>query len=544
MALQPPPATTGGGGYTSLSLPDLIKLVEGLGDPSSIAKASQEWDGLGTYLAGKISGQPNADLLRFFNILYPTWKGSGGDAFSQQYLDLLSNGTEVATRASFTPSNRVEADDYSTTFARSTDSAFQALNTLKQAAAGMTPMDRQSAYPAYVNSLDGMAKLQVAYAQRTPVGRELVDQRVDAYAAAANEQKRKQLLGLLGQLETSYSDVAQSLPTKAPGTPPGLSDTSTGVPTNGTLPGLGSVPGPGRATTHAVSTFSKGHVPASTGQGTQLPARTHPAAPPSGQLPGTTSLSGMPTAPNGQTSLAGVHPLTDPALTGLQNMPTSLDPSTHLAGFDPSGVASIAGNPSGLLPLGSLPAGSATGLPGAIAGGLPGGVIPLSSTAGLGPLGTAGLGPLGIAGLGPLGTAGLGSLPTAGLRSLGSAGLEPLDGAGVGAAGLGGAGVDASGGVPTGRLAAGGAVPGETAAELGSGLPAGSAAQRAAAGEGAALAQEGARSGMPMMPYMPMAPMGGQTGQGRERRTWLEEDDDVWSADTALLPPPVIGRSA
>jgi hypothetical protein len=49
---------------------------------------------------------------------------------------------------------------------------------------------------------------------------------------------------------------------------------------------------------------------------------------------------------------------------------------------------------------------------------------------------------------------------------------------------------------------------------------------------------------MPMMPYMPMGPMGGQRGDGADRRSWLEEDEDVWTTDTGQLAPPVIGRPA
>ncbi len=117
-------------------------------------------------------------------------------------------------------------------------------------------------------------------------------------------------------------------------------------------------------------------------------------------------------------------------------------------------------------------------------------------------------------------------------------GLLPFTGTGL--PGLGGTDL------PGGGLATGaGSLPGGLG--TGNGFPGGAAgltpAEQAAAAEQAALNGERAAGGMPYMPYMP--PMGGMGGQGgnnaRERRTWLEEDAEVWGDDTDSLPPPVIG---
>ena len=566
MVSQPPPAIASS--YGSLPLPKLLDFIAGLGDPSSISHLSQQWDALGSNMTAKItdpynSSQPNSTLAGFTNVVYPNWKGSGADAYAQQFLDLLSHGSQVATRASFTPMTREQADDQSATFARSTNAAFQALDYVKQEAASVTPMDHQSAHTGYVNSLDGLGQLQVAYAQRSPAGRQLVDQRVAAYAAAADEAKRQQLLTLLAGLDQTYNSVASSLPTKAPGGPPALHDPSIGVPANGPLPGLGPLPGtgPGGATPGVVP-FSTTHGPSAQHLTTQLPAAALPAGQlPSGSLPGATSTSGATGLPTGPSPLANVHPLASTSLAGVPagsfgGLLPDANPQTQLAGFTPPGLASGLGNASGLVPLGSLPPGTLGGLPSTgatLPGGL-GALAPLPSTNALGPL--TGLGPLGAAGLGPLGAAGLtaaglrplgtGGLGTAGLGAAGMGAVEP-GGAGLGSLGAaepGAAGLGVAGGAAgLGATARGGTVSG-TAAELRPGLGAGTAAQRAAAADGAALAQEGARGGMPMMPYMPMGPMGGQRGDGADRRSWLEEDEDVWTTDTGQLAPPVIGRPA
>ncbi len=64
-----------------------------------------------------------------------------------------------------------------------------------------------------------------------------------------------------------------------------------------------------------------------------------------------------------------------------------------------------------------------------------------------------------------------------------------------------------------------------------------------AAANGASAADRAATGGMPFMPFMPMGGGMGQQGKdGQERRTWLDEDEDVWTASVDALPPPVIGR--
>ncbi len=298
MVSQPPPAI-GERVMDRCHFPICCDFIAHLGDPSSISHLSQQWDALGSNMTVKItdpynSSQPNSTLAGFMNVVYPNWKGSGAEAYSQQFLDLLSHGSQVAARASFTPITRGQADYQPTTFARSTDSAFQALDYVKQQAASVTPMDHQSAYSGYVNSLDGLGQLQVAYAQRSPAGRQLVDQRVSAYAAAADEAKRQQLLTLLAGLDQTYNSVASSLPTKAPGGPPALHDPSIGVPSNGPLPGLGTLAGSGPgAATPGVVPLSTAHGPSAQHLTTQLPAAPAAGQLPSGSLPGSTAVGGL-----------------------------------------------------------------------------------------------------------------------------------------------------------------------------------------------------------------------------------------------------------
>jgi hypothetical protein len=139
-----------------------------------------------------------------------------------------------------------------------------------------------------------------------------------------------------------------------------------------------------------------------------------------------------------------------------------------------------------------------------------------SGLAGAGGGGLGGLGS-GPGGLGPLGGSG------GGLGGPGS-GLGPL---GAGAGGLGGRGMPPIGpAVSPGAGMMGGA--GGAGAGRGGGRGAGGrgAAGRGAGGRGAGMMGAGGGHGGP--------------GEGDDRSTWLQEDEDVWGADSGA-PGPVIG---
>lgn len=149
--------------------------------------------------------------------------------------------------------------------------------------------------------------------------------------------------------------------------------------------------------------------------------------------------------------------------------------------------------------LGGGPGGTSLGQGGTGLGNGPGGT-------GLGgnPSGFPSVGPIGLGG----GGGGFGGLPKGGLGS------DPL---GLKSPGGGGTVQEAGG-----TIGARGALNGAAAAE------------EAAMGNAAANAARGAGGMMPMMP--PMAGQGGQK-EGRERGTWLTEDEDVWGTDDDVAPP-------
>jgi hypothetical protein len=101
-------------------------------------------------------------------------------------------------------------------------------------------------------------------------------------------------------------------------------------------------------------------------------------------------------------------------------------------------------------------------------------------------------------------------------------------GSGLGSDGLGGSGLNE--GALGGALGENGLVDG-TAGTL-----AGEFAPGAAAELGSAV------KGAPMMPFMPMSPMmGGADGGERRRTAWLDEEEDIWAADTDPAPAVIGG---
>ena len=63
-----------------------------------------------------------------------------------------------------------------------------------------------------------------------------------------------------------------------------------------------------------------------------------------------------------------------------------------------------------------------------------------------------------------------------------------------------------------------------------------------AAGGAVTSASGASGAGSGMMPFMPMGGAGGQAGEkGRDRSTWLKEDDDVWSPTDDNTSPEVLG---
>ncbi|MBM7075245.1 hypothetical protein [Micromonospora humida] len=192
-----------------------------------------------------------------------------------------------------------------------------------------------------------------------------------------------------------------------------------------------------------------------------------------------------------------------------------------------------------------------TGVSGGGLGGLGGGGIDWGDLGGGTGSGSAGGGGVVVPGLTP-GLGGLGNLGSSG----GSGGLGGVKGGGAG--GLGDDTTNPSAQFPTdvdgvdvGNL--GGGSPGESSTSgvaLGSELAAllGEPAGLGPGGSGARGVDSAgsAAGGFPMMP--PMGGMGGMGGGGqqgekdRERKTWLEEEEDVWGTDPEC-GMAVIGRS-
>lgn len=231
------------------------------------------------------------------------------------------------------------------------------------------------------------------------------------------------------------------------------------------------------------------------------PATTNTGGPPKKDKPGPGST--------GPGSVKTPHVPSGPGAT-----PTLAD-SKNLG----HGGANLAGLPTGTN-------GSGTNLSGV--GQTPGGGTNLS---GIGPVGSGpggtnlGTGPGGTnlgspPGLGP--TTGLGSGPNPGLGTGGLPGYTPSLLGGGGSSGLGKSGVPGSGATVEGGT-------------VGRGALGAAAAEQAAAANAANAAGRGAGM-MPMMPPM----MGGAQGagkEGRERSSWLTEDEDVWGADDDVAPP-------
>ncbi|MEU4240070.1 hypothetical protein [Actinoplanes sp. NPDC026619] len=231
-----------------------------------------------------------------------------------------------------------------------------------------------------------------------------------------------------------------------------------------------------------------------------------------------------------------------------------------VSGGSGSDIAGISGGGSD--GLGDLGSGSgSSGLDGL-------GDLGSGSTSGLGDLGTGDLSSGGSSGLGDLGGSGLGSdlgtssgIGTGGAGSLGSSipilggassGLGSLGGS-SGSSGLGGSkssDLDSLGegtasslfptdvdGSDIGALGGGAGAGGTTTADTGLGENlAGLLGEPATSSvtTGSPLTSSGSSSGMPFMP--PMGGMGGggagqQENKERERKTWLEEDEDVWGTD-------------
>jgi hypothetical protein len=131
----------------------------------------------------------------------------------------------------------------------------------------------------------------------------------------------------------------------------------------------------------------------------------------------------------------------------------------------------------------------------------------------------SGLAGAGGGGLGGLGSTGLGGLGGGGLGGLGSGGgLGGLDATGGGlGAGAGRGGLSGMGGLTPGMGGAGGV----------------------AGGKAGAGGRGGGRAGMGGM-GPGMGGHGGGGGDGDGHATWLQEDDDVWGADSDA-PPSVLG---
>jgi hypothetical protein len=107
-------------------------------------------------------------------------------------------------------------------------------------------------------------------------------------------------------------------------------------------------------------------------------------------------------------------------------------------------------------------------------------------------------------------------------------------GLGGGGGGLGKGGVGGSD--PLGLKTSGGGSVQEAGGTIGARGALNSAAAEEAAAANAANMARGGGGMMPMMPPMAGGAQG-QGGQGRERGTWLTEDEDVWAADDDVAPP-------
>ncbi|MDN3359718.1 hypothetical protein [Actinomadura sp. DC4] len=127
---------------------------------------------------------------------------------------------------------------------------------------------------------------------------------------------------------------------------------------------------------------------------------------------------------------------------------------------------------------------------------------------------------------------GLGTSPV----GLGSGSGFPSSYSPVGLGGGGGGGGGLGGGDPLGLKSPGAGSVQEAGGTIGSAGTVNGAA--AAAEEAAAAGAANAARGSGMMPMMPPMMGGqGQNGDGRERATWLTEDENIWAADDDVAPP-------
>jgi hypothetical protein len=505
--------------YESYSLPQLLDLIKNLGQPATLQTAEANWEGLAGELVRRIgfSRADSATLTGLIAAVAPHWKGSGADAYGQHVNDLSNYGIDVAARAYLT--NYGAPSSNFATFHSATDDAHTALTYVKQQAAQIVPLTDDNAKSGYLNSLSPPDRASVEIPSRfpNPAREQAIQHAVTTYQTSYNEALRQQALQLLNYLSAAYTSIADNLPTKAPGNPPTPTDTSTAVSSNGV--GLGSAPGLTTALAGSGPTAQitggqtslgpaqAGHLSGAQSHAAHLPNGS-PAVGPNGAVSGVVPSSLFPGA--------APHPL---AASGFPSVPSGTpssgpDPTTQLANFTPPTIGSGPGSGlsgGGLVPFGSLPASTGPGL-----ANLPG---------------LSGLSGAGLVGIGP-GGAPLGGVLPGGLAP----GAIP---GGILPAGLAAAGLRSG-------LAAEPAVAGQLAAAQGAAAANDAATAERAAATGAGLAgRVGAGAGvggMPMMPYLPMSPMGGYGTDARDRRRWLDEDEDVWADDTDLLAPPVIGR--
>jgi len=238
-------------------------------------------------------------------------------------------------------------------------------------------------------------------------------------------------------------------------------------------------------------------------------------------------VSTMDTMPQGY-QFANLDTSARTVTPGLPGGPANPSTVNRPTGFgDPTGPTTIADPPLGD---GTTLAGAGGGpLIGVGGGGGPGGLTPVGG--GVGGLG----GGLGGAGGGGLSGAALPGSSSAASVGRGGAGMTGAGAAGRGAggAGAGRAGRGIGGGMPGGGMAGAGA----GAAGRGAGAGAGKGAAGGARGAGAAGRGTGGRvaGGAPMG-----AGHGGGSEGGADHSTWLNEDEDVWGADSDA-PPPVLG---
>jgi hypothetical protein len=516
------------GAYDNAPL-DQLEAILSQGDPAGVTTAVGNWQNIAAIIKDAVgmdgSGTGLWDAVRTL-INDDRWKGAGAEEFMRQVGLVATYGSALAGRAQLTATSGAAAGSQLTDFYYTTDWLDRSLRSAKEQASGLPPASTTEHLPLLGTS--GPMHTPVFHA---PWSTTTVDQTPVRQAAAA------QLVNLLAE---TYTAASAKFP-DAPDAPlPALGDTSTGADPFGGG-GLGGA---------GVGGLGAGLSPAAlagmgTGSGTpelEALAAQHPlslADPAAG---------GLTPAELAQAGLGSGAGLADPSALGGLAAPgagagsvgdyslPSYNPPTDMAGYDPS--TSLAGYnpPTGLTSPGSFSPGSLT--PGAFAPGTGGGVGSLPGFGGLpgGGAGVPGLGGLAVPG-------GVGG--SSGKLSNSAFKLPGSSGGGAGALGeVGGLPGGASGaGLGTaGRLGAAGAAaePGSMVAGRAgsSGFMTEPVAGVAARGIGA-TAGAGSAPMPPMMP--PMGGAGGQSQNGRQRGTWLYEDDDVFAPDVDSLPPQIIG---